>query len=170
VKALDLAALKGTDKAEVLDFQKSAAELMRSIMAANAVINEANERITAIKKALFETPGANPELMSEARELEIRLMDLDEELNGDPTKPRRSEPAPPSIMRRLRTAVGETFGQTYGPTNTHIRQYEIASEQFTELLPKLRQFIEVDLVAFEEKIEGLGAPWTPGRKIPNWPK
>jgi len=36
------------------------------------------------------------------------------------------------------------------------------------MLDDLRTLVESDLVALEEKLEAVGAPWTPGRAIPRW--
>ncbi len=36
------------------------------------------------------------------------------------------------------------------------------------MLDELRTLVESDLVALEEKLEAVGAPWTPGRAIPRW--
>jgi hypothetical protein len=43
---------------------------------------------------------------------------------------------------------------------------EIAADQFTDLEPQIRQLLEVDLPAFEARLERAGVPWTPGRPLP----
>ncbi|MCB1605163.1 MAG: hypothetical protein KDI59_10975, partial [Xanthomonadales bacterium] len=44
--------------------------------------------------------------------------------------------------------------------------YEIANSEFSELLQELSK-INDDVKAFEDEMESLGAPWTPGR-MPKW--
>ena len=95
-------------------------------------------------------------------------MDLTEAITGDPTKPNRSEPGPVGIMNRVQTIVGGHWATTSAPTNTHRKLYDIAAEEFAALLPQLRTLIEVDLKALEADAEAAGAPWTPGRALPNW--
>ena len=56
---------------------------------------------------------------------------------------------------------------TAAPTQTHINNYNIASEDFARTLAALKQLVEVDLVALERDMEAAGAPWTPGR-VPVW--
>jgi len=165
---LGLATLPASDKGEVLAFQKKTAELLRAVLGANSAANEAANRIKHLKLALLNTPAADPQLAKRTRELELRLMDLQEQLTGDPTKPRRAEPAPPGIINRVQTVVYGHWTSTSAPTNTHRRNYEIAAEEFEALLPQLRALIEVDLKQLEEDAEAAGAPWTPGRSIPNW--
>ena len=167
-EALGLAALEAQDKAAVLAFNQKLGRLMRAVMGANAVIGDADNRIEYIKKAILDTPAAGPELATRARELELRLMDIREKFTGDPTMSRRNEPAEDGILGRMQTAVFSMWRSSSAPTNTAIRQYEIAADQFEAVLGELRQFIEVDLKSLEEQLEALGAPWTPGRPIPNW--
>ena len=97
-------------------------------------------------------------------------MDLQEALSGDPTMPRRSEPGMPGIQSRVQQIVRGHWSTTSAPTATHRRNYEIASEQFGEIVDDLRQLIEVDLVALEGELEAAGVPWTPGRGVPRWPR
>jgi hypothetical protein len=35
-------------------------------------------------------------------------------------------------------------------------------------LPEIRQLVEEDLTALEAKLDAAGAPWTPGRRVPEW--
>jgi hypothetical protein len=96
------------------------------------------------------------------------LTDLREEISGDPTKRRRSEPAMPGIMQRIFTVVGGAWSVSYGPTQTHREQFAIAADLFEDLLPRLRSFIDGDLPAFQDRLEAAGVPWTTGRGVPNW--
>jgi hypothetical protein len=129
---------------------------------------DAAERLDHIKRAIEVYPGVDPALRQEARELELRLTDLREALSGDPTKRRRSEPEMPGIMSRVQTAMFGTLSTTSPPTETHRMSYRIAAEEFSGVYDDLRQLIEVDLVALEDRLEAAGVPWTPGRKLPRW--
>jgi photosystem II stability/assembly factor-like uncharacterized protein len=167
---LGLATLPVEDTEAVLAFQKKTGELQRAVMGALSAADEAEEALKFIKKAIMDTPGADPALAERAGELGLRLMDIREEIAGDPTKPRRSETAPPSIMDRVMQIVGGHWATTTGPTKTHLRQYEIAAELFEPALEKLRTLIEVDIKKLEDDLEAAGAPWTPGRGVPKWKK
>lgn len=166
---LGLATLPAEDKAGLLAFQHQTGELMRAVMGANAVINDTKNRIEFIKKALLDTPNADPALAAELRALELKLLDIAEVITGDPTKPNRAEPAPPAILARVQQIVYGHWACTSAPTTTHRHNYEIASQQFGEIIGRLRNLIEVEFEQFEAKLEAAGAPWTPGRKIPDWP-
>ncbi|MGH7540209.1 MAG: WD40/YVTN/BNR-like repeat-containing protein [Gemmatimonadota bacterium] len=161
-------AIPPQDRAQVLAFQRQTGALQRAVMGTAEAAEAAAERLELIKRAVEETPAADRALRDEARRLELRLTDLREALNGDPTRARRAEPAMPGIIDRVNQVVFGHWRVTHGPTATHRRQYEIAAEQFTEVHDDLRQLIETDLPALEERLEAAGAPWTPGRGVPSW--
>jgi hypothetical protein len=156
------------DREQVLAFQKKAGELLRSAMGAGRAADEAEERIRYIKQTIVDTPQLDPAIREEARTLELRLTDLQEQLSGDPTKPRRNEPGMPGLLSRISRAAGESLETLTGPTATHEKNYSIVAEQFEDFLSELRQLVESDLVTLEQRLEDAGAPWTPGRGVPRW--
>jgi photosystem II stability/assembly factor-like uncharacterized protein len=170
LKSLANQSLPSQDQATVLDFQKKTGELYRAMLAAGQVVDEAIGRTEYLKKAVLDSPKADLELLDEVNRVRLALLDAREALTGDPTKPRRSEPEKPSLMNRISSIVGGHWWTTYGPTKTHVRNYEICSEQFVTVLAKIRAAVEVDLVSLEAKLESAGAPWTPGRALPSWQK
>ena len=137
-------------------------------MGAYQVAQETARQLKYIKRAVEVTPGVDPELGVEARNLELRLQDILERFTGDPTKPRRNEPAPPGILDRLQTVVYGHWSTTQAPTATHRKSYEIAADEFSALLGDLTKLVETDVVALSQKLDAAGVPWTPGRGIPKW--
>jgi hypothetical protein len=166
VESLGLASLPEKDKTALLAYQKKAGELQRAMMGASAAANEALKTITVMKKALADTPKADPKLGERARAIEVKLQASLRELNGDATIGRRSEARTPSLMDRISTQIGST-----GPiTKTVQRDYEIAADGFGAVLDTLRGLIERDLRSLGDAMEAAGAPWTPGRNLPVWKK
>ena len=170
VETLGISSLPEKDRAEILAFQKEVGALQRAIMGAYQVARDTADQLQYMKQAADTVPGVDPKLALQVRKLETRLQDILEKFSGDPTKPRRSEPAPPGILDRLRAATYGNWSTTYGPTNTHRRSYEIAEEEFSAVIGDLRKLVEKDVVAVGRKLEAAGAPWTPGRRIPDWQK
>ncbi|MGB6337808.1 MAG: glycosyl hydrolase, partial [Thermoanaerobaculia bacterium] len=165
---LGLATLAAEDREELLAFQQQVGRLQRAVLGANEVARETAVELQHIKKAIMETPEADPALMEEARALELRLADIQTQLTGDRTVSRRSEPTVPSIVRRVNRSVEAHWSSTSAATTTHQRNYEIAATAFAGVLADLRQLVEVDLRHLEEALEAAGAPWTPGRGLPAW--
>ena len=128
---------------------------------------EAQRRLDHLKKALLDTPAADPRLSDEARAIESRLKDLQVALGGDDLLAAKNEPVPPAVQDRVSQVVGGAWYSTSAPTKTHQQCYDIAAAQFAPVLEKLRALIEVDLKRLEEQAETAGAPWTPGR-VPTW--
>jgi hypothetical protein len=161
-----LATLAEKDRGALLDFQKKAGELQRAMMGAGAAAREASESIRYMKKALMETPQADPKLLERAKELERRLQDATRVLWGDRTVMRRSEAASPGLMQR----VSAQLTTTCPITETAKRDYEIAAGAFEKLLKEMRILIDQDVKKLGDELEAAGAPWTPGRRLPVWKK
>lgn len=156
------------DRESIIEFAKEAAQLSDAVSAATSVAQEVQTQLAAVKGVIERTPDLDPTMVNEVRELELRLMDMMEKFNGDPTKSRRNESAYPGLQSRIRTTMGGAMSSLTGPTGTHRRQFEIAGEEYSEVIGDLRSFIENDVQALFEKLDEAGAPWTPGREIPDW--
>lgn len=134
---------------------------------ATGVAEELETQLTAVRRMIRTSPKIEPGMDARVRELEIRLLDVLEKFDGDPTKSRRNESAPIGLNSRLRTVMMGAMGSSEGPTSTHRRQHEIAREEFAAAVGDLRTLAEVDVPALFEELDSVGAPWTPGRKIPD---
>ena len=166
VESLNLASLPEKDKTALLAYQKKAGELQRAMMGTAAAAEEALKSLSFMRKALLETPKADPKLLEQARAIEVGIRAALRELVGDSTVARRSEARLPSLMERVGTQTGST-----GPvTKTVLRDYEIAADGFGGVLERLRGLIERDLGGLGVAMESAGAPWTPGRGLPVWKK
>lgn len=136
---LGLATLPASDRAALAAFQAKTARLQRAALGAAEVARETTTRLEHLRRAVLATPGADRALPDELRALELRLH-----------------------------AVGAHWTSTSAATGTHRREYEVAASAFAELSGELRRLVEVDLAALEDRLEDAGAPWTPGRGVPEW--
>ena len=170
IEPLGMASLPEPNRQEVLAFQKRTGELQRAVYGAYRVAQETANQLKYIQQAVDTTPGLDPNLAIEARSIATRLRDILERFEGDPTKPRRNEPGMPGILSRLQAVVYGHWSTTSGPTNSHRRSYDIAAEEYQALLGDLKKLVEQDVAELGRKLEAAGAPWTPGRGIPEWRK
>ena len=168
VEVLGTPTLPPADRQALLAFQMQVGELQRAVQGAGRAAADAEEQIQFIKRAIEISPQVDGNLLSEARSLELRLMDLQEAMNGDRTLPRRGEAAMPGIQGRIRTVIFGSMSSTSAPTATQQEGYRITAALFTETYDDLKQLIEVDLPAFQQRLEAAGVPWTPGRGMPDW--
>ena len=163
---LGIARLGAEDKQELADFQRQVAGLQRAIMGAAELARERSRQLELLAAAAQSTVGLQEEQMERVRVLQQQLHDLEEVIWGDRTIARRSEPTLPGLMGRVDRAVGG-FWTSSAPTGTHRRDYEVAAAGFTELLEVFRQF-ESDFADLQHSLDQQGAPWTPGRGLPDW--
>ncbi|HSB60733.1 MAG TPA: glycosyl hydrolase, partial [Vicinamibacteria bacterium] len=167
VAPLSLASLPAPDRGELLGFQKKTARLQRAVLGAIEAAQEAQDRLKHVKKALLDTPAADPKLEADARAIEGRLDDVLVALRGDEVMRARNEPVPLAIADRVAAIVTGQWTSTSGITGTNREAYRIAAEAFAGELEKLRALVEGDLRGLAEAMESAGAPWTPGR-VPAW--
>jgi photosystem II stability/assembly factor-like uncharacterized protein len=167
VLPLELATFAAEDRAEVLEFREKVADLNRAVQGALRAADEAQDRIDHIRQAILDTPDAELDLLTDVDGIEQRLEQLLRELRGDRTLRKYREPAPSPIRSRVSRIVYGQWNVTSAPTQTQRDGYRQAGEAFAGVLEQLRILMEEDLVQLEEKLENVGAPWTPGR-IPVW--
>jgi photosystem II stability/assembly factor-like uncharacterized protein len=169
VESLGLQTLKAEDAADLLAFQRKTARLQRAVLGAVEAAEEAQTRLKAAKKAIDDTPGADPALGIEARRIERALDDLLITLSRDRVLASRYEPAPMTTRERVQAIVNTQWSATVAPTGTSRKAYADAADAFEQQLGTLRTLLDTDLRALEAAMEKAGAPWTPGR-LPVWQK
>ena len=165
VVAIGSPTLPVQDREEVFAFQMKVGELQRAAVGASGKAQEVLRQLIQMKQVIKQTQKADMSLLEEARNLELKLLDAREALTGDPTKTSRSEASPPSMMRRIQNALG-SVNSTYGPTKTQQTEFEIARQEYDEIIGTLNVLIDTDFAQFQRKLDAAGIPWTSGRRIP----
>ena len=164
VQLLPNAALTVAERERAFAFQRDAQQLQRVVLGANATMAEVSTRLDALQRAVEQITRATT-LDAEVRAATVTLRRIREQLNGDNTPGRYSEPTETSLLGRMNTAAG--FGGTLAPpTGTQRRQLEIVRVRFPAIHAALLAFVAGELAALERKAEAEGAAWTPGRVIP----
>lgn len=164
VQALD-STLEPQDREETLAYQRSASKLMAHAIAGSRKVSEALEQLTAIQQAVLRSTSAPREMLEELRTVELKLLDLELRLSGDDIKGGLSQPAKMGILSRAQNAYIGTISQTYGPTNTHRKQLEIAQEQWDAIRPDIAAALE-ELDSHKSAADEAGVVWTAGRDLP----
>lgn len=159
--------MSSADRTALVEFQQKAARLQRAVNGATQAANALRPRLTAIKRAIAETPSLPNRVYEDAMALEKRNNEILRVLSGDSAARQRNMNTPPSINDRVGYVVGAQRMSTARPTQTQQNQYTAAAQDFEGVLAQLRQLIDVDLARLEKQLEAAGAPWTPGR-IPEW--
>jgi len=166
VKPLPGFSLAEPDFQAVTAFQAETAELYRQVVGAVEELQRAEDRLPYLRKALRDTPTADPSLFTELDELGASLASLRLRLRGDRIRGKWNEPSVPTVRQRVGQVAFGHWDSRQAPTATQRQSLEVARSEFTELLGELSEQLETELPAFEAKLEAAGAAWTPGRKLP----
>ena len=162
--------LPAADRAELVAFQKQVKELMQAMNGTEKYMGEMKKRIASVRQAIHNTPEVPFEMGAEATTLAEKLDDLFFKLDGTPAKASWEE-VPPAIMplnNRISHIVWGMWGSSSAPTQTMQDNYAIVVEEFPPILTQLKE-MDDELRSIENKMESLGAPWTPGR-LPDFKK
>jgi hypothetical protein len=145
------------------------AELERTALGAGAYLNDLGGRLRFLRRAIDESAVADSALVRQVRALQTKLLDVQERLNGDPTRGRRNESSPTGLLGRLQIALGQSRGGTLeAPTPSQLAQLDIVRTALGGILGEIRQLADVDVKAVEAAAEEAGIPWTAGR-LPQLP-
>ena len=72
----------------------------------------------------------------------------------------------PSPSNRLGSLLYEQKYSTAAPTKTHIRSFAIAKEEYLPIKVEIENIMKEDIKKLEDQLKAIGAPYTPGRIIP----
>ena len=143
-------------------------ELSRLTSSATSKAASLSERVDYVMAALDVTPASTKDHRESANSLLNALYEVDEILYGDDTKGSRNEPSPMGLAGRVGTLRWATGGSQAMLGGAHLAQMEMAKKQYADVRQRLIA-IESDLAAMEKTLGELGAPWTPGRDLPQTP-
>jgi hypothetical protein len=165
VKSLQRRGLEGAPLEDVVAFTQRLDDLNRQVTGAGAALQQLLTEATAIKDTLLRSTAPQA-LRDRARALELELQGLQERLAGNEARDLMNEGGPVPIQRRLEVAVLGTFRSTYGPTATHRRSVDIATDEFAGVKAEIARVNDETLPALRRDLDAAGVPWTPGRAVP----
>ena len=169
VKSLDNSPELATDRAAVLAFQNETAELAKAVSGASAASRELRNRVALMKVAVESLPQPNDTQRTSIQQIEKLLDQSDLALFGDRSVASRNETVPFSIQQRVGQIRGWGWNHQSPVTGSDKTAFEIAKNEFTVVLAQLRG-IELRIDALESELSGLGAPYTAGSGVPNYPQ
>ena len=164
VKRLNNTVLPARDLAAKAQFQRDIAELDRVLSIANRNLSEYGSELRYIKEAIKRVEEPMDELLPEIIALDKKIAEIRETMYGDPIARTLDMDTPPSIVSRLGSLSYEQANSTGAPTKTHRDVYAIAKEELTPVLNDISK-LEGRFAKLQEKLEEMGAPYTPGRKV-----
>lgn len=163
VKVLPGTTLPSSNRPALVEWQRKAAELQRSVQGATRTIADVNTRLKHLKEAVFSVSKPNQDFVKDISGIEEKLRSIQKKMNGDAVANQLDLDSPPSISSRMFSAINDGNSTTSEPTTTMKDQLQIASDEFEPLLAELKNVATSDIKILEQKLEAAGAPYTPGR-------
>ncbi|MGB7394486.1 MAG: glycosyl hydrolase [Pricia sp.] len=135
----------------VRDFSTEMALLMHRF-------EKAEKKVEAFGEALKYTSAEPGTLEKEVAQVRSTMLELKQTLYGNSSKMEVGEKDDPTISDRLNVARSGFYGNTYGPTQTHMESFKMAQQQLADIRPKLIQFLETEVPKVEKMLTDAGAP------------
>ncbi len=165
VAALNNSTLPIADRSELVNFQKKANQLARTISGTERFLDDMMKKVTDIKQALINTPEAPNDLMVRADNLWSTLKDISLKFNRESNFPSTEEnpPSPVTFNERLAVLSYTHYRSSSNITQNEKNAYKILMDKFPPVLEQLKNLYNYDLKTLEDDLEKYNAPWTPGR-------
>ncbi len=167
-KSINNSSIPAEDKPALDKFNKKVAELTRAISGADEYRKSLDNKVKYLEKAVIDGAGVPDESYNTVIKIKKELDDFNRKLNGDPLLANYEGASPTSVKQHVDLITSSLWNTTSAPTETYIKSYDYAAEQFGGLLTKLKS-IDDEVKNLESKLEEYGAPYTPGR-FPEWKK
>ena len=143
---------------EISNYSNNIIEFKTSVNTITNDFKKASKKLKAFDKILKYanlTPG---KLEREIHDLKKVMYILDEKINGNSAKKEIREKEILSITSRISIAQRGFSRSTYGPTEMHLENFEIAKQLFSRLKPKLESFSNLDVPKIENLLKEAGVP------------
>lgn len=164
VRHLEAGVLQPEDRDAVREFHREVVALSQAAGNAGRAMQELDEQVAAVERAVFNSLEADQTIAHRAHELRVRIIDLQERLSGDNRPAAFQEPTLPGIRGRIGYA-SSSWRMTAPPTGTQRAAFTYAAADFGELMADLRVLLEEDWPQLREDLDAAGVQWTPGRML-----
>jgi photosystem II stability/assembly factor-like uncharacterized protein len=157
-------ALKGASPEEAAAFWRQYEQAVRTHSALQMALGNAKTQAERMKKVLENTP-VQGEFASQLHQLRKQLLDLDQELNGNPARLQPGEKTRPTAGGRLSSLELGIGRSTYGPTSQHRKALQIINKQLETAAGQLSEYRK-QLSRLAEALLEAGGPWMEGEALP----
>lgn len=142
--------------------------LQAAVESATRALADAEEEVEGLRSAFLVAPENSAVGIESTERVRGLLQDLRETLDGDRTRSSRYAPSFPGLGARLRRASGGFWSWNHDATATHRRLILEVEGEFETWLGELRNIVTAELPVLHDLADRSGAPWSPGRGLPNW--
>ena len=150
--------MENPNKDEIPEYTAQVKEFATKMALLMHRFEKAEKKVEAFGEALKYTTAEPGTLEKEVAQVRNTMLELKQTLNGNSSKMEVGEKDDSTINDRLGVAGSGLYGNTYGPTQTHMESFKMAQQQLAAIQPKLTQFLETDVPEVEKMLTDAGAP------------
>ena len=161
IKALHEPTVEGPDPQEYQAYRLEVKEIQDRLAAVQEFMEETDETLVTMETALQRAAIAPGALSGKLYELRQEYAELDRRVNGSPSRNEIGERNPPAISDHF-SAGYRGLTTTYGPTGNHRQSLRIATEQLTDLMPRIERMRDETIPALQQELRQAGAPYMIG--------
>ena len=148
------------------NFREDVTAFQQDLTSTNISLSRSLKTTNAMLRALNKASRPTNELFKKLNSTKISLLTIDKELNGDSIKDEIGERSNPSASDG--GSLGWTaFGNTYGPTDEHMRLLNRVKSQLKKVKNKLYPIVNSTLPSLRNELIKTGAPWIEGQGLIN---
>ena len=166
VNALQIATMPAKDRSKKVLFQRYVSELEGEMLSAAKMLGDAKNKIKYFKKAIELVEAPYYELSKLIIDTDFKIKSINTKLYGNSLKTKLDIKETPTAYSRLMSILYEQKYSTSSPTNTHLKSFEIAKEEFAPLYKQILDLLKNDIKIIEDRLKLIKAPYTPGRLVP----
>ena len=166
VRLYENTALAGASMEDVDAFWKALSAMYAQYSAASYLLGDTVEDIDTMRAMLAATPVAPGDIDAKLHTLRQELYELDRALSGDKSRAQVMDTDIHRVGNWLSHARNGVDDSSYGPTPSHRKSLQYATEAFAPVRERLKAITEVELPALRQRLLDAGAPWGRGQAIP----
>jgi len=149
---------------EINDFREEVHAFQQDLTSTNISLSNSLKTLNAMLRALNKAPQPNKEVFKKLNDTKIMLLTIDKELNGNTVKDEIGERSNPTASDG--GSLGWTaFGNTYGPTDEHMRLLNRVKSQLKKVKKQLYPIVNSTLPILRNELIKTGAPWIEGQGL-----
>jgi photosystem II stability/assembly factor-like uncharacterized protein len=150
------------DLNDLAAFNKKLSETRRVVLASAYYLGGLKDKMGYIKEAVKNTPNAPASLLTDVKNIEASIEQLNTTFNGDGSLAKREFETLPGLTGMLENIVWNLWGTSVQQTTTYETKLMEVEKKFNTAYDILKK-IDQQILDIEKKLEDMGAPYTPNR-------
>jgi photosystem II stability/assembly factor-like uncharacterized protein len=158
VKPLHRPYLKGKPLQEVAGFWKKLDEFNARLNLLQKNVSNKQNSIERIYQTILKSAENKQDILKKIINLKKKIVEINTEIHGSPSKNEVGEKITPTVFNRLSAVRQGVQYSSYGPTEAHLKTFDLAQKEYQKLSEKMQQ-IDKDLQQIKSMMKELNIPF-----------